>query len=100
MTEQEKREKAIEEMAHIVVTDCKNTCKNCGIYGWCIGLFNATRFYDAGYRKEEEVRKEVAKEFLDKIMERVVDLDTHYDGLHFVVETKDILDIAKDFDVE
>ncbi len=62
MTEQEKREKAIEEMAHIVVSDCKNTCKNCGIYGWCIGFFNATRFYDADYRKKEEVQKETAKE--------------------------------------
>ena len=66
MTEQEKREKAIEKMTKSVVA-CENNCKDCNF--WCVSHFNAVRFYDAGYRKEEEVRKETlieAAKWLDE----------------------------------
>ena len=56
MTEQEKREKAIEEMARIVSIDClcgKKHNDSCLNHPYCFGTIAATRLYDAGYRKVE-----------------------------------------------
>ena len=81
MTEQENREKVIEEMSKIAIPECKNTCKYCD--GGCMDNFNATLFYDAGYRKIipnvdfvlragdissiiEKARKEAIKEVVEK----------------------------------
>ena len=101
MIEQEKREKAIEEMKSVAEKYCEVIDNVYGCDRECIPctlLFG--ELYDTGYRKKKEVRKEAVKDFLDKIMERAVHLDTAYGELHFVVETVDILEIAKDFDVE
>lgn len=70
MTEQEKREKAIEEMAQ--VQPCPYGCENCIEYGLnkkCKDWVLAERLYDAGYRKEEEVQKETAKEIYTAVLD-------------------------------
>ena len=104
MTEQEKREKAIEEMARDMCNS-KMSCEECvGVHGDiyfrdksdCKYCFAATRSFNAGYRKEEEVKKETAKRFLNELMSRVESIDTAYGELWFAVETKEILEIAKE----
>lgn len=69
MTEREKR---IEKMARDMCNR-KMTCEECiGVHGDiyfrdksdCKYCFAATRAYNAGYRKADEVRKETAKEIL------------------------------------
>lgn len=65
MTEQENREKAIEEMAKIACAiGCNGSC-NDECPSFCKGY---GRLYDAGYRKEEEVRKEVAREIYKALL--------------------------------
>ena len=73
MTEKETREKAIEEMARIMC-NAKETCNECvgrnsNIYfrdiSDCKCYYGATRAFNAGYRKEEEVRKETAKAVIE-----------------------------------
>ena len=70
MTEQQKRKKALEEMAryigncdYIKFRSCKNCEENCRKF--CTQLHLEKQLYDAGYRKEEEVRREV----FDKLIE-------------------------------
>lgn len=75
MTEQEKRERAIEEMlsygakCSIFVKDwdCKKKC----IYYPCGCIHACEKLYDAGYRKVEEVRKETAKEYHNKVAQEI-----------------------------
>lgn len=70
MTEQEKREKAIEEMARIACIDCvkeKRHDDSCLNHPYCVGTISAIRLYDAGYRKEEEVQKKKAREILQTL---------------------------------
>jgi len=51
--------------------------------------------------KEEAAQKKTAKLFLNEIMSRVAHIDTAYGEICFAVETKDILEIAKEkFGVE
>lgn len=69
------KEKQIEEMAKLMCEStrrCYELCGDCygekdNFYG-CKGL--AESFYDAGYRKAEEVRKETARECL-KILHNI-----------------------------
>ena len=64
MTEQEKREKAIDEMYNDIFNQCLLHPKTdkCEI-GDCERCEKGL-LYDAGYRKEEDVRKETIKEFI------------------------------------
>ena len=69
MTEQEKREKAIEEIGgDIAKLECGkyHDCGSCDMkdYMFCQTAKLAKGLYEAGYRKEEEVRKEMASRFL------------------------------------
>jgi len=66
MTEQEKREKAIEEITTLLCSEkacsqeyCKKAQKDKQRY-CCLTLNGVERLYTAGYRKEEEVQKETA----------------------------------------
>lgn len=78
MREQEQ----IEEMANYYCEYCKKQTgekfcehiddKSCNIF------FEAELFYNAGYRKSEEVRKETAKEILDEIDNALHDLAMAY----------------------
>ena len=68
MTEQEKREKAIEEMVRDYYGDMD--CISSEMIQEAIregGYVNITSLYDKGYRKAEEVRKETAKEILLRV---------------------------------
>ena len=56
MTEQEKREKAIEEMAQLGSIVC-NGC-DCSRCANCVHYRRAEIIYDAGYRKADEVYNE------------------------------------------
>ena len=58
MAEQEKREKAIEEMKNMFCYNYPTMCKACCFEDSCLPQVYSERLYDAGYRKEEEVRKE------------------------------------------
>lgn len=76
MTDQEKREKAIEEMAHIMNEPCKDTCDKCAErilkcaeYNYCKSL------YDKGYRKVDkdgvfhiDISEELTKDFFQNEM--------------------------------
>lgn len=84
MTEQEKREKRIEKMARDMCNR-KMTCEECiGVHGDiyfrdksdCKYCFAATRAYNAGYRKADEVKKETAKRFLKMLYDMGVDRQT------------------------
>ena len=70
MTEQEKREKAIDEMTKIARDSlCSCECKYCGCT--CEYYYACLALYYTGYRKEEEVRKETALEYSNRIDEIV-----------------------------
>lgn len=99
MTEQEKREKAIEEMAQMGSIVCKGCdCTKCAN---CVHYNRAKELYYAGYRKEEEVQKETAKnifERLEKFICAAIDdelLENYVRGLfvserkHFCVEVEE-----------
>lgn len=78
MTEQENRETAIEEMAQFMCETGEKSCAKCkGEPNVQCGAWNeATRLYDAGYRKADEVRKEIAKRFLKMLYDIGVDRQT------------------------
>lgn len=65
MTEQEKRERTIRKMRCETKTQCAihMTTEKCYECRTCL----AEMFYDAGYRKADEVRKEMAKDILDAV---------------------------------
>lgn len=72
MTEQEKREKAIEEISCCVANSACGKHHNCDTcrfndYMFCEYRKIGEQLYDAGYRKEEEVRKEAIKEFVETV---------------------------------
>ena len=72
MTEQEKREKAIDEMKFVAEKYCEVIDDAYGCERECIPcsrLFG--ELYDAGYRKEEEVQKETAKAIRDMLLKRL-----------------------------
>lgn len=91
--EQEKRKKAIYEMAESICPKFEIQCYDC--HRDCNVEEDSERLFDAGYRKQEEVQKETVKIFLDEIMSRVSHIDTAYGEICYAVETKDILEIAK-----
>lgn len=63
MTEQEKRENAIEEMyKELAIEGVENPH---ALYAFCIVAINA------GYRKEDEVKNETAKEIRNILLERL-----------------------------
>ena len=66
MTEQEKREKAAKEMQTDLHKRCKEMYHECGndCYDCMFRIL-----YDLGYRKEEEVRKETAKEIYKAVLD-------------------------------
>ena len=71
MTEQEKREKAIEEMESDICNGCKyykgkDFCCICDVISY------AKTLVGLHYRKEEEVRKETIKEFIS-FVKNVID---------------------------
>jgi len=70
MTEREKR---IEEITTLLCSEkacsqeyCKKAQKDKQRY-CCLTLNGVERLYNAGYRKEEEVRKEAIKEFIETV---------------------------------
>ena len=79
MTEQEKREEAIEEMAKIMWgnrynDDCFSvSCTDCEFSGQgrC-SMYKRIGLYDAGYRKADEVRKE--------IFDKLIEVSKNFDG--------------------
>ena len=69
MTEQEKRGKAIEEMAVKASNCCECGCGDCPMRP-CTVYEYSERVYDAGYRKEEEVQKETARQFAKLLLKK------------------------------
>ena len=66
MTEQEKRFEEMAQLRSIVCNGCYcSLCLNCAHYR------RIEILYDAGYRKADEVRKETAKEFSNRVDEIV-----------------------------
>ena len=76
MTEQEKREKGIEEMTKVASPNCLAHCKNCGWSKACTANIVSIKLYDAGYRKSDEVEKQTAKRFLKMLYDMGVDRQT------------------------
>lgn len=74
MTEQEKRKKAIYEMAESICPKFEIQCYDC--HRDCNVEEDSERLYDAGYRKADEVRKETAKRFLKMLYDIGVDRQT------------------------
>ena len=101
MTEQEKRENAIEEMARITsMRSCNDNI--CDLHNDRCAECEATRLYDAGYRKEEEVRKETATEYSNRIDEIVTWCISNKIGDDFDYEyfSNCISNLKKQFGVE
>ena len=68
MTEQEKREKAIDDMDFIFYNECKAYLEGeCPKGKNCRTCQNGI-LYDAGYRKEEEVRKKTMREIYKALL--------------------------------
>ena len=105
MTEQEKREKAIEEITTLLCSEkacsqeyCKKAQKDKQKY-YCLTLNGVERLYDSLRRKEEEVRKKTA--------EAIIGILNVEKGLHpnVVTDYQDRIDnvikfIKKEFGVE
>lgn len=75
------KEKEIEALAVAAMDKCNGGCSDCshlklGMYG-CTGHLYATRVYEAGYRKADEVRKETAKEILQRLFDIVREQAAH-----------------------
>ena len=105
MTEQEKREKAIEEMTTLLCSEkacsqeyCKKAQKDKQRY-CCLTLNGVEKLYDAGYRKEEEVRKETARDILHRLMIILPYKDDPKVSLAELFWIDTIEDIADDFGV-
>lgn len=108
MTEREKR---IEKMARDMCNR-KMTCEECiGVHGDiyfrdksdCKYCFAATRAYNAGYRKADEVRKETAKEFIELFHKYVIISEDTFDGtvkMNITDAVKMNEEIEKKFGVE
>lgn len=105
MTKQEQ----IEEMANYYCEYCKRQTgekfcehiddKSCNIF------FEAELFYNAGYRKAEEVRKETAKEILQKFHDWIgADFEENEDCDFIPILKKDFFrrvdEISKEYGVE
>lgn len=75
MTEQEKREKAIEEREEQIENEAfrKHTCSLNTCHKGNCWYCARHRLAVAGYRKEEEVRKETAKEILHELKNLLVE---------------------------
>ena len=103
MTEQEKREKAIEvkDLAQLMRTYCHDKIPDCNSNKDCDECM-AKLLVDKGYRKEEEVQKETAL----KILNRLVDvaekhISDDYKGIFaakVAIEMEEV--IKKEFGVE
>ena len=78
------KEKQIEEMAiELGVYACKKTgCINCAVDYNCSWLNQATRLYNAGYRKAQEVAREIFEE-IDNIIEswKIIERSKEYNEL-------------------
>lgn len=88
MTEQEKRDKRVNEMV-LDGAECSHiaewwNCERCK-YSPCGARRTCENLVDKGYRKEEEVQKETAKRFLKMLYDMGVDRQT--------VETCGIYDV-------
>lgn len=110
------KEEQIEEMVKTVVdrekkyvigeTECKkcnlNKCDlHCNIHSEI--SYDCETLYNAGYRKSEEVRKETAKEILQKLFDKCFEPDALKRLLgRFTcyVASYDILELAKEYGVE
>ncbi len=66
-------EKQIEEMAKLVCTVFDGNCKDCpfNFYPPCPPKAGAERVYNAGYRKQSEVAREIFEE-IEKLMQMVI----------------------------
>lgn len=103
MTEQEKREKAIAKM--VKDSEPHETDVTVEQYAHIVsigGFKDFARAYDAGYRKEEEVRKETALEYSNRIDEIVTWCISNKIGDDFDYEyfSNCIRNLKKDFGVE
>ena len=108
MTEQERREKAIEEMAKILWgnrynADCFSvSCKDCEFsgQGGCSMYKHAVCLYDAGYSKEEEVRKETIAKFIKRLREVAKKTKNNLDSTRWLKLWTEIENIKEEFGVE
>ena len=104
MTEQEKREKAIEEMARCMCNR-KMTCEECiGAHGDvyfrdksdCKYCFAATRAFNTGYRKADEVRKEIFDKLTETFVEMTAygsDCNQHVGYYDYSIKVGDVVEI-------
>lgn len=98
------REEQIEEFANYYCEYCKSQTgekfcehiddKSCNIF------FEAELFYNAGYRKAEEVRKETAKEILQCLYDKCYEISNMGKGGISHVLPIDILQFAEKYGVE
>lgn len=88
MTEREKR---IEEMSLKACEHfCENCNKNCGAYRAC------TILYDAGYRKEKEVKKETFDKLTETFMEMTAygsDSNQHAGYYDYSIKISEVIEI-------
>ena len=78
------RDKQIEEMAELLCSTCVETNeKDCEKFGGVCGICDATRLYNAGYRKVdsvtfmggivEQMRAEVARDIFEELKKVMID---------------------------
>ena len=113
MTEQEKREKAIEEMSVDLQDACdkNNNYFDCSIYSSCYKCQAEYLVDKCHYRKEEEVRKETAEVFSNRIKSLILEFygakdfeDLVHKGcygiIHYDCILKELKRLEKEFCVE
>ena len=88
------RERQIEEMA-VILTDGGCTKCNCDENGKfnCLPMYNAELLYNAGYRKQSEV----AREIFDEIENKKRFLQDHAGNIGIVVTLQDITELKKKY---
>ena len=87
MTEQEKREKAIEEMKKLFCYNYPTMCKACCFEDSCLPQVYSERLYDAGYRKSQEI--------FAKCKEKCM-----FQGYPYGIDYTELVEIFKEFGVE
>ena len=97
------KEQQIQEMANIIANACPDLVEdNCaGIY--CVDCL-AEKIYNAGYRKKEEIEKQVAKEIYKKVLKCYKDPDYNprnpYDCNALVAYNRIMVIIKRDYGIE
>ena len=82
------REKQIEEMAKVMCGGCPDNkqCMRC----LCATWYNAEDLYKAGYRKEDDVAKEIFEKLYSNIK---------FDGHTVSVWKNDLIEVAKEYGI-